>query len=48
MQCSIAKDPNVRTSTRIRAAKDAVKNSMDEHSHKRQADVHKQGVKHNV
>ena len=44
---SIAKDSNVRTSTRIRAAKDAVKNTADEHNNKRQADVHRESAKHN-
>lgn len=44
----IAKDPNVPVGTRIRAAGDAVKNSIDEHSHKRNADVNKQTAKHNV
>ncbi|EXJ84222.1 hypothetical protein A1O3_04889 [Capronia epimyces CBS 606.96] len=44
---SIAKDHNVRTSTRLRAAGDAVKDKVNETSHNRQADVNKQGAKHN-
>ncbi|EXJ78483.1 hypothetical protein A1O1_08883 [Capronia coronata CBS 617.96] len=44
---SIAKDPNVRTSTRLKAAGDAVKNKVHETSHNRQADVNKQAAKHN-
>ncbi|KAK5044806.1 hypothetical protein LTR84_010462 [Exophiala bonariae] len=43
----IAKDPNVRTSTRLRAAGNAMKDAVHEGSHKRQADVHKHGAKHN-
>ncbi|KIX08525.1 uncharacterized protein Z518_03181 [Rhinocladiella mackenziei CBS 650.93] len=44
---SIAKDPNVRTSTRLRAASNAVKDKMHETSHNTQADVNKQAAKHN-
>lgn len=44
----IAKDPNVPVTSRIRAAGDAVKHSIDEHGHKRHADVSKHGAKHNV
>ncbi|ETN44941.1 uncharacterized protein HMPREF1541_09816 [Cyphellophora europaea CBS 101466] len=44
---AIAKDPNVRTSERVRAAGNAVANSIDEHSHKRNADVNKHTAKHN-
>jgi len=43
----IAKDPNVRTSTRIRAAGDAMKDKVHETSHNRQASVNKQAAKHN-
>jgi hypothetical protein len=44
---SIAKDPNVRTSARLRAAGNAVKDAVNEGSHKRTADVNKQAAKHN-
>ncbi|KIV93208.1 hypothetical protein PV10_04443 [Exophiala mesophila] len=43
----IAKDPNVPVGTRIRAAGDAVKDSIQEGSHKRAADVNKNAAKHN-
>ncbi|KIW21425.1 hypothetical protein PV08_02005 [Exophiala spinifera] len=43
----IAKDPNVRASTRLRAAGDAIKDKLHESSHKRQADVDKHAAKHN-
>jgi len=43
----IAKDPNVRTSTRLRAAGNAVSDKAHETSHNRQADVNKQATKHN-
>jgi len=44
---SIAKDPNVHTSTRIRAAGNAVRDKVGEQNHNRQADVHKHAAKHN-
>ncbi|KIW64700.1 hypothetical protein PV04_09617 [Phialophora macrospora] len=43
----IAKDPNVRTSTRIRAAGNAVKDKAQETNYNRKADVDKQAAKHN-
>jgi len=43
----IAKDPNVRTSTRLRAAGNAMKDAVQEGTHKRQGDVHKHAAKHN-
>ncbi|KAJ9604290.1 hypothetical protein H2200_011124 [Cladophialophora chaetospira] len=43
----VAKDPNVRTSTRIRAAGDAMKDKVHEQNHNRQADVNKRAAKHN-
>ncbi|KAK6384387.1 hypothetical protein LTS17_001950 [Exophiala oligosperma] len=43
----IAKDPNVRSSTRVRAAGDAIKDKIHESSHKRAADVDKHAAKHN-
>jgi len=44
---SIAKDPNVRTSTRLRAAGNAVKDKAHETNYNRQADVNKHAAKHN-
>ncbi|KPI38484.1 Glucose-repressible protein [Cyphellophora attinorum] len=44
----VAKDSHAPIGTRIRAAGDAVKHSIDEHSHKRNADVSKHAAKHNV
>lgn len=44
---SVAKDPNVRFSTRIRAAKNAAQDKLSETKNKREADVHKNAAKHN-
>lgn len=44
----IAKDPNVRTSTRLRAAGNAMKDKVQEQNYNRQADVNKHAAKHNV
>ncbi|OAP62636.1 hypothetical protein AYL99_01863 [Fonsecaea erecta] len=43
----IAKDPNVRTSTRVRAAGNAMKDKVHETNHNRQADVNRHAAKHN-
>ncbi|KIV87681.1 hypothetical protein PV11_03212 [Exophiala sideris] len=43
----VAKDPNVRTSTRLHAAGDAMKDKIHATGHKREADVHKNAAKHN-
>jgi len=44
---SVAKDGNVRMSTRLSAAKAAMGDKLNEQSHKRQADVHENKAKHN-
>lgn len=44
---SVAKDGNVRMSTRLSAAKNALGDKLNEQSHKRQADVHTNAAKHN-
>ena len=43
----VAKDGNVRMSTRLHAAKNAVADKMDEQKHKHQAEGHKNAAKHN-
>jgi len=45
---SVAKDPNVRASTRVRAAGNAMKDKVHESNHNRQADVNKHSAKHNL
>jgi len=44
---SVAKDSNVRVSTRLHAAKDAVGDKIDESRHNRNADVQHNAAKHN-
>jgi hypothetical protein len=44
---SVAKNSNVRFSTRIRAAKNAAADKLSEQKNKREADVHKNAAKHN-
>ena len=47
MNHRVAKDPNVKTSTRIRAAGDAMKDKVHEQNYNRQADVNRHAAKHN-
>jgi hypothetical protein len=43
---SVAKDSNVRFSTRIRAAKNAAADKLNESKNNREAGVHKSAAKH--
>lgn len=42
----IAKDPNVRTSDRLRAMKDAAGDKVDQHKHESAAKMNKERAKH--
>ncbi|CAL5874346.1 uncharacterized protein PFLUO_LOCUS8642 [Penicillium psychrofluorescens] len=43
---NVAKDSGANVSTRASAAKDAVVDKKDEHSHDTKADLHKEAAKH--
>ncbi|KAF2712969.1 hypothetical protein K504DRAFT_530043 [Pleomassaria siparia CBS 279.74] len=43
---SVAKDGNVSISNRATAAKNALGDKADQHSHETKADVHKEAAKH--
>ncbi|RVX70104.1 Glucose-repressible protein [Exophiala mesophila] len=42
----VAKDGNANLSTRAQAAGDAISDKVDEQTHNRKADVHKEAAKH--
>lgn len=43
---NVAKDSDAKLSTRAQAAGDALSDKVDEQTHERKADVHKEAAKH--